>query len=214
MCVNNKKNIEKIMRIHIRKTTVDDFSQTENLTRESFWNVYKPGCDEHLVLHNLRKSESYIGELDLVALFEGEIIGHIISTKAKIIDSQNNEHTILCVGPLSVLSDFQKRGFGAELLNESIKVAKELDYKGMILFGNPDYYHRFGFRNAQEYGITTKDGLNFEPFMALELHPNGLDMMKGKFVEDNAFETQPNELIDFEKQFPYKEKMVTDTQLK
>ena len=86
MCVNNKKNIEKIMRIHIRKTTVDDFSQTENLTRESFWNVYKPGCDEHLVLHNLRKSESYIGELDLVALFEGEIIGHIISTKPKIID--------------------------------------------------------------------------------------------------------------------------------
>ena len=202
------------MKILIQRTTENDFSQTENLTRESFWNLYKPGCDEHLVLHNIRNSKSYISELDLVAVFENEIIGHIISTKAIIIDLQNNKHEILCVGPLSVSADFQKKGIGSELLNESIKVAKELDYKGMILFGNPDYYHRFGFRNAQEYSITTKDGLNFEPFMALELQTNGLEDIKGKFFEDNAFITQPNELIEFEKQFPYKEKLVTDTQLK
>jgi predicted N-acetyltransferase YhbS len=203
-----------MMRIRIKRTTDDDFHQTENITRESFWNLYKPGCDEHLVLHNIRKSKSYIDELDLVAVFENELIGHIISTKAKIIDSQNNEHVILCVGPLSVFSAFQKRGIGSELLNESIKVAKELNYKGMILFGNPDYYHRFGFKNAKEYSITTKDGLNFEPFMALELQTNGLDNITGKFFEDNAFMTHPDELIEFEKRFPYKEKLVTDTQLK
>jgi predicted N-acetyltransferase YhbS len=202
------------MKILIERTTENDFFQTENITRESFWNLYKPGCDEHLVLHNIRKSKSYIGELDFVAVFENEIVGHIISTKAKIIDSQNNEYEILCVGPLSVSSVFRKRGIGSELLNESIKVAKKLDYKGMILFGNPDYYHRFGFRNAQEYNITTKDGHNFEPFMALELQTNGLANMKGKFFEDNAFVSQPNELIEFEKRFPYKEKLVTDTQLK
>jgi predicted N-acetyltransferase YhbS len=198
----------------IRKTTENDFSYTENLTRESFWNIYKPGCDEHLVLHNIRKSKSYISELDLVAVQESEIVGHIISTKAKIIDLQNNEHEILCVGPLSVFPKFQKKGIGSQLLNESIKVAKELNYKGMILFGNPDYYHRFGFKNAQEYSITTKEGLNFEPFMALVFQPDKLDNIKGKFFEDNAFVTQPNELIEFEKQFPYKEKRVTDTQLK
>lgn len=202
------------MKTLIQQTTDKDFSKTENLTREAFWNIYKPGCDEHLVLHNVRNSTSYIRELDLVAMFDNEIIGHIICTKAKITDSEQYEHEILCVGPLSVFPEFQNKGIGSALLNESIKVAKELDYKCMILFGNPDYYHRFGFRNAQEYGITTKEGLNFEPFMALELQSNGLHNVKGKFIEDDAFVTQPNELIEFEKLFPYKEKLVTDTQLK
>lgn len=187
---------------------------TENITREVFWNLYKPGCDEHLVLHNLRNSNSYIHELDLVAVFENEIIGHVISTKAKITDPLNNEHEVLCVGPLSVLPDFQKRGIGSKLLNQSIMEAKKSGYRGMVLFGNPAYYHRFGFRNAQEYRITTKDDENFEPFMALELQINGLDHIQGKFFEDPAFETQLHELIEFEKQFPYKEKRVTETQFK
>lgn len=202
------------MKILIRETIEKDFFQTENLTREAFWNIHIPGCDEHLVLHNLRNSKSYISELDIVAVFEDEIIGHIISTKAKIVDLQNNEHEVLCVGPLSVLPDFQKKGIGSKLMIESIRVAKDLGHCGMILFGYPDYYHRFGFRNAQEYGITTKDGENFEPFMALELQPDGFENVTGKFFEDDVFVTQPDELIEFEKQFPYKEKLVTDTQFK
>ncbi|MBI5541150.1 MAG: N-acetyltransferase [Bacteroidia bacterium] len=202
------------MEILIKITTEKDFFKTEYITRESFWNVYKPGCDEHLILHNIRKSKAYINKLDLIAVFENETIGHIISTKAKVLDSQNNEHEILCVGPLSVLPELQRKGIGSKLMYESIKVAKELGNHGMILFGNPEYYHRFGFKNAQKYCITTKDNQNFEPFMALELHENGLNNIKGKFFEDNTFVTKPDELIEFEKQFPYKEKLVTETQLK
>ncbi len=202
------------MKIFIQRTTQKDFEITENITREAFWNLYKPGCNEHLVLNKLRNSKSYIVELDLVAIFEKEIIGHIISTKARIVDSMNNEHEILCVGPLSVSSVFQKRGIGSDLLNESIKVAKELGYLGMILFGNPEYYHRFGFRNAQEYNITTKDGLNFEPFMALEVQEKGLTNVNGKFFEDESFSIDEAELFEFEKQFPFKEKLVTETQFK
>lgn len=202
------------MVILIRRTTEKDFPQTENLTREAFWNVYKPGCDEHLILHNLRNSKSYISELDLVAVFENKIIGHIISTQAKVVDSLNNVHEILCVGPLSVLPVFQKRGIGSKLINHSISAAKESGFQGMILFGNPDYYHRFGFKNAQEYNITTKDYRNFEPFMALELQSNALADIKGRFFEDNVFETDSGDLIEFEMKFPYKEKLVTDTQFK
>jgi len=202
------------MKIFIQRTTQKDFEITENITREAFWNLYKPGCNEHLVLNKLRNSISYIVELDLVAIFEKEIIGHIVSTKARIVDSMNNEHEILCVGPLSVSSVFQKRGIGSDLLNESIKVAKELGYLGMILFGNPEYYHRFGFRNAQEYNITTKDGLNFEPFMALEVQEKGLTNVNGKFFEDESFSIDEAELFEFEKQFPFKEKLVTETQFK
>jgi len=202
------------MEVLVQRTTEKDFFQTENNTREAFWNLYKPGCDEHLILHNIRKSKSYVSELDLVAIFENEIIGHIISTKAKVIDSLNYEHEILCVGPLSVLPGFQKKGTGSKLMNNSIIAAKELGFSGMILFGNPDYYHRFGFRNAKEYDISTKDCQNFEPFMVLELKNNGLADVKGRFFEDDAFGTHPEDLIEFEKKFPYKEKLVTETQLK
>ena len=198
----------------IKPATQKDFKITENLTREAFWNIYKPGCDEHLVLNKLRNSKSYVSELDLVAVFENRIVGHIISTKAKVIDSQDFENEVLCVGPVSVIPEFQKSGIGSKLIKESIKVAKELGSQGMILYGNPEYYHRFGFINAKNYGISTKDGQNFEPFMALELLKESLNNVHGKFFEDEDFTTNEKELEEFEKQFPFKEKLITDTQLK
>jgi predicted N-acetyltransferase YhbS len=100
----------------------------------------------------------------------------------------------------------QSKGTGTNLLNHSISEAKMMGFKGMILFGDPDYYHRFGFINAKEYEITTKDNQNFEPFMALELFENGLENVKGKFFDDESFIIKENELIEFEKKFPVKEK--------
>ena len=197
----------------IQPTAIKDYQITETMTREAFWNLYRPGSVEHLILHNLRNSTNYCRELDLTALVENKVVGHIISTKAKVVDVHNNENEILCVGPLSVLPSFQKEGIGSALMNHSILIAKQLGFSGMILFGNPDYYHRFGFRNAQEYGITTKEGQNFEPFMALELQVHGLTHISGRFMEDGAFEVQPEDIEAFEKNFPYKEKKVTDTQL-
>jgi predicted N-acetyltransferase YhbS len=202
------------MDILIQRATQKDFNITENITRETFWNLYKPGCNEHLVLNKLRNSKSYIGELDLIAVFKNVIVGHIISSKAKIIDSLNNEHEILCVGPISVSAKFQKNGIGTKLINESIIIAKKLGYLGMILFGNPEYYHRFGFVNAEKYRISTKDNQNFDPFMALEIQEKGLININGKFFEDEAFSIDDNELYEFEKQFPFKEKLITETQFK
>ncbi|MEI6061345.1 MAG: N-acetyltransferase [Bacteroidota bacterium] len=196
----------------MRSTTENDFYTTEHITRESFWNVYRPGCVEHLILHSMRKSSAHISRLDLVAVFDNKIIGHIISTRAIVVDALKQEHEILCVGPFAVLPEYQKRGIGSKLMNESIRIAKNLGYAGMILFGNPEYYHRFGFRNAQEYGITTKDGLNFEPLMVLELQNKGLDGVKGRFYEGSSFDTDPAELLEFEKRFPHKEKLKTNTQ--
>jgi predicted N-acetyltransferase YhbS len=192
------------MEIIIRKTDKINYYQTENLTREAFWNLYRSGCDEHLVLHQLRESNSYVEELDLIAIYEGEIIGHVISTKAHVIDTENKEHEVLCVGPIAILPEFQNKGIGTKLLDFSISVAGKLGYTGMILFGNPDYYHRFGFRNAQEFGITTKEGLNFEPFMVLELQEIGIEKINGKFYEAKAFTINEKELDKFEKKFPKK----------
>jgi len=201
------------MKMTIRNTDKKEFCQTENLTRDAFWNVYKPGCDEHLVLNKIRKSESYIEELDLIAVDGEKIIGHMISTRAKVVDPDNNGYEVLCVGPICVLPELQKKGIGSKLIKHSILIAGKLGYKGMILFGNPDYYHRFGFKNAKEFGITTKDGQNFEPFMALELKEGSLKDVKGKFFEDASFMVDKKELEEFEKLFPYKKKEKTATQL-
>lgn len=194
------------MELIIEKVAKNQFYQTENLTRETFWNLYNPGCAEHLILHQLRKSKSYIKDLDLIVIYNGEIIGHIISTKARVIDQQYKEHEVLCAGPFSVLPTLQNKGIGTKLMKYSISKAKKLGFKGMILFGNPDYYHRFGFKNAREYEVTTKDDQNFEPFMALELKTNGLANVKGRFFEDEAFSVDEEKLNEFEKQFPAKEK--------
>jgi len=194
------------MEVFIRQTTETEFHQTEHITREAFWNLYKPGCDEHLVLHNLRKSESYIPKLDILAEYQDEIIGHCISTLAHVIDDKNDTYEVLCVGPISVLPPSQKHGIGSQLMRHTIAVAKNLEYAGMILFGDPAYYHRFGFRNAAEFGIQTKDGKNFEAFMGLELQENGFANIQGKFHEDKAFEVDEKELAEFEKRFPRREK--------
>jgi predicted N-acetyltransferase YhbS len=202
------------MEVIIRNTNEQDYYKTEYITREAFWDVYKPGCDEHLVLHIIRNSHCFIKELDFIAIHKNEIVGHIICTKAKVINTLNKEYGVLCVGPISILPEFQKKGIGSKLMFRSITDAKKLGFQGMILFGNPDYYHRFGFKNAAEYRITTKDCQNFEPFMALELLDNGFRDIQGKFYEDSAFEIHYEELVEFEKHFPYREKHKTATQFK
>ena len=200
------------MNVHIRLETPSDFRETETFTREAFWDLYKPGCDEHFIVHNLRNIAAFVPELDFVATFDNKIIGNIIYSKAKVIDDQNIEHEVLCMGPLSVLPSYQKKGVGSKLIEHSTDKARDMGFKGVILFGNPDYYHRFGYCNAQNYNMSTSDGHNYDAFMALELYENSLQGIEGKFYADPVFVTDNKELEEFEKEFPYKEKHVTDTQ--
>lgn len=201
------------MELIIRSAEPDDFFATEQITREAFWNVYAPGCSEHFILHNMRKAASYIPALDLIAVHNDTIVGHMICTRAIVADAANNEHEVLCAGPLSSLPGYQRQGIGSALMKESINIARETGFSGMILFGDPGYYHRFGFRNAQEYGISTKDGQNFEPFMALELRTDALRDVNGRFREDGVFDFDPVAVDEFDKQFPPKKKEKTVTQL-
>ena len=198
----------------IRLETPDDYQKVEYLTRESFWDLYKPGCEEHFVLHNLRNIPAFIKELDFVVEQEGEIIGSIVYTIAKVIDKNDVEQEVLCMGPFCIDPKFQKQGIGSKLLKYSLDKAKELGYKAVVIYGNPDYYNRFGFVDAKNFKITTSDGLNFDAFMALELYKGSLKGIEGKFIEDSGFKSDSKELEEFEKNFPFKEKHITDTQLK
>ena len=202
------------MNLQIRLETQSDFKETETLTREAFLDLYKPGCDEHLIVHKIRNVAAFVSGLGFVATSDNKIIGNIIYSKAKVINDHNIKHEVLCMGPLSVLPSYQKKGIGSKLIEYSIDEARDMGFKGVIIFGNPNYYNRFGYCNALKYKIKTSDGHNFDAFMALELYENSLKGIEGKFYPDSVFIIDNKELEEFEKEFPYKEKHVTDTQLK
>lgn len=189
------------MDIILKKEEEKDFFDVEKLTREAFWNIYRPGCYEHLVLHRLRKSEAFIPELDFVALDNNKIIGNIVYSKAKIIGSNGEEHEVLTFGPLSVLPNYQKKGVGSKLINHTMEIALNLGFKAIVIFGDPNYYKRFGFENAEKFNIHTSDGANFDAFMAKELYKGSLDGISGNFYEDQSFHVEEVEAKEFDKKF-------------
>ena len=163
------------MSMEIRREQEQDHRAVETLTRDAFWDLYKPGCDEHLVLHKMRHVPAFVPELDFVATIDDVVVGNIVYSKAKVVDGQGKEHEVLCMGPLGVLPAYQKQGIGSALIAHSTHIAKEMGYKGVIIFGDPKYYHRFGYKDASVYHISTSDGHNFDAFMALELSSNSLE---------------------------------------
>lgn len=193
----------------LRQETENDYLETENLTREAFWNVYQPGCNEHLVLHELRKKESFIPELTYVATEEDKIVGHIVYSKLFYGEKREMSHTVIGFGPISVHPDYQKKGIGSQLIRYTIERAKELGYKAIIITGNHEYYHTFGFRSAIQYGILLP-GMSadeeVEFFMAYEIEKGYLEKHKGVYDFDSCFVVGDEELEEFEKNFPAKTK--------
>jgi len=196
---------DSALEIVLRPEQEPDFSTVENLTREAFWDVYCPGCNEHLLVHNLRASSAFIKELDFVALCDTKIIGNIMYAKSTI-KSNDAEHTILTFGPVSVLPEYQNNGIGGKLINHTIRLAKEMGYKGIIIYGDPEYYKRFGFKESKAYKITNKDKKYPAALLVLELYPHALDGIEGIFDEGTAYAIDENEAEAFDKKFIAKEK--------
>lgn len=195
------------MELTLRLENENDHKKVENLTRESFWNLFKSGCDEHFLLYNLRKSKDFIPQLDYVAILNNKIVGNIVYTTAKIEHSNGKTDEVLTFGPLSVLPSHQNQGIGAALITHTLKVAKEMGFKAVFIYGFSHYYSRFGFKNAKEYGVTTPDGQNFDDFMALELFDGALKNVGGKLILPNEYnDLDNNALEEYDKQFPFKEK--------
>lgn len=199
--------------VAVRLETPADHRDVEHLTREAFWNLYKPGCDEHLILHKMRDLPAFVEDLDLVATdATGRLVGSVVATEARIVGG-HEEVTVLCLGPVAVVPDQQRRGIGSLLIERVLARARELGYPAVVLFGDPGYYSRFGFRNAEEFGIQTSTGENFDAFMATELDEGALSGVEGRFFADPVFETDPDEVEAFDRTFPPRQKLVTDTQL-
>ena len=201
------------MNCSIRLEEESDYRAVENITREAFWDLYRPGCVEHLLVHKIRTVSAFVQELDFVACLQSRVVGNIMYSKARIMPDERASFEVLCLGPVTVLPEFQKIGIGSRLITESLKRAGQLGYKGVFLMGNPAYYSRFGFRDAKVFQVQTSEGKNFEYFMGLELYKDSLAGIHGRYFEDEVFKIDNAELEEFEKSFPVREKHKTDTQL-
>lgn len=194
-------------RLKIRKEEPNDFYEVEYLAKKAFWNLHRPGCDEHYLVHLLRQSDDYIPQLSRVAEIDGEIVGTIMYSKAAVI-SEGNCVDILTFGPLCVDPSYQNNGVGATLLEVTMKLAKDEGYKAIVIFGEPGYYPKHGFKTCDHFGITTHEGKNFDAFMGIELVEGALKAVEGKFYESKVFEQLlPEKVEAFDQQFPYMEKL-------
>lgn len=207
------------MDILIRRENESDYYESELVTKRAFWNKYKPGCNEHYLVHRLRKDGAYLPELSRVAEADGKVVGLIMYSKAILkrpakketvgTPAQKREDIpILCFGPLCVDPDYQGKGIGGALLAETKKLAVEAGYPGIVIFGEPDYYPRHGFLPCDTWGIATADGKNFAAFMGCELVPGGLNYPGARFYEAEVFENLPEaEAEEYDKQFPQMPKL-------
>lgn len=201
------------MDITIRKINKEDHYNIECMIKKAFWNLNMPGCDEHYLVHRIWNEPGYLQEASLLAEVDKAVVGVILYTKCRL-ETENGDVEVLTFGPLCVDPDYQNKGIGGRLLTESMELARQLNYKGILICGVPTYYPKFGFKTADKFGITMPDGSNFDAFMGYELQENALSENKGKFYEPESMdcdihdEEYMRQLEEFDKNYPYMEKKV------
>ena len=195
--------------IVIRSEEKGEYRKVENMVRESFWNVYRPGCMEHYVLHQLRKDAAGVPELDLVMEQNGELIGQNMFMRAWIAVDDGREIPIMTMGPICIAPQWKRKGYGKILLDYSLEKAKELGYRALCFEGNIDFYGKSGFREAREFGIRyhgLPEGEDASFFLCKELIPGYLEEITGEYTTPEGYFVDEKEAEEFDRQFPRKEK--------
>ncbi|MBQ0038907.1 MAG: N-acetyltransferase [Treponema sp.] len=137
----------------IRVEEKRDNLTVEELVRESFWNVYRPGCTEHFVLHHLRDEDDFIPELAFVMEVDGKIIGQNVFVKAQIKKDDGTAFPILTMGPICISNEYKRKGYGKILLDHSLEKAAAMGFGAVCFEGNIDFYGKSGFDYASRFGI-------------------------------------------------------------
>ncbi|WP_026395595.1 GNAT family N-acetyltransferase [Acetobacterium malicum] len=184
--------------IKIRNEEESDYQRVEELTRKSFWNLYIPGCNEHYLVHVMRSHKDFLPELDLVIEVDNQIIGNIMYTKAKLLDESGAEKDILTFGPVCILPEYQRKGYGKKLIEYSFEQAAALGYDVIVIFGNPNNYVSRGFRSCKRYNICLENGTYPTAMMVKELKPGVLDGRKWVYHQSPVFEIDEQEAERFD----------------
>lgn len=201
--------------MNIRPEEKTDFKQVECLIREAFWNVYRPGCYEHYILHNLRFDSSFIRALDYVLEVDNRIIGHISYSKNKLMTDNNKYIDMITLGPVAIHPDYQNRGYGSKIIQYTLEKAKCLGIKYVFVVGDEHYYKRFGFIDAKKYGIQYNDVEGNTPFFMIKVFDeDSLNYENAKYINNPLFDVNEEDLEAFDKNFPPKIKEIRENHLK
>lgn len=184
--------------IVIRNEKEADYKRVEEITRKSFWNLYVPGCTEHYLVHVLRTHEDFLPELDFVIEVDGRIIGNIMYTKTLLVDESGEGKNILTFGPVCIVPEYQRKGYGKRLMERSFERAVALGYDVIVIFGNPNNYVSRGFKSCKKFNVCLENGTYPAPMMAKELQPGALDGRKWVYHQSSVFEIDEHEAARFD----------------
>lgn len=200
------------MNFKIRLETKDDYTNVEKLTREAFWNLYMPGCDEHFLCHILRNHIDFIKELDFVAEIDGKVIASIMYSKSLLISDDNERVEIVSFGPLCVHPEYQRKGIGSALIEQTKKIVEKMNIPAIIIYGDPHNYCKHGFKNGIDYKVSNIDGDYPLGLLVLELQPGFFGEKKWMAQQSDVFKYNPEDANEFDKNFEKKEKKIQYSQ--
>ena len=194
----------------IRLEKESERRQVENLVREAFWNVYRPGASEHYVLHVLRDDPAFVKELDFVLERDGEIIGQNMFMRTVIDADDGRVIDVLTMGPICIAPEWKRKGYGKRLLDHSLERAAALGYGAVLFEGNIAFYGNSGFDYASKFGIRYHDlpeGADASFFLCRELIPGYLDGITGVYQTPRGYYVADADVEAFDRSFPPKEKL-------
>ena len=181
-------------KITIRLERKDDYHDVENLTREAFWNVYRPGCMEHYVLHCYRDGPAFVPELDFVMELDGELIGQVIYVRSEIDCDDGRKVPIMTFGPIGIAPAYKRQGYGKQLLDYSMEKAREMGAGALAITGNILFYGKSGFVPAKTRGVHYADDPEADYFLIRELTPGFLDGISGTYKDPEGYFVCLNDL--------------------
>ena len=202
--------------ISFRLENKEDHSAVEYMIRESFWNVYHPGCSEHYVMHVLRDDPAFIKELDIVMEKDGQLIGQNMFMKTVIEADDGRVIPVLTMGPICITNELKRQGYGKMLLDYSVQKATEMGFGAVLFEGNIQFYGKSGFDYASKFGIRYHDlpeDADASFFLCRELIPGYLDGITGVYQTPQGYYVDAGEVEEFDKKFPPKVKQVLPGQL-
>jgi len=164
---------EKNLVVEIRQEEPGDFPAVYDLNTKAFKRK-----DEARLVDRLRLSDAFVHGLSLVAIVKNRVVGHILFSRINI-ENDNHKHESLALAPVAVIPEMQNKGIGNMLIHCGLNKAKELGFKSVVVLGHPDYYPRYGFVPASEWGIRPPFNAPENAFMGLELVENGLKNVTG-----------------------------------
>ena len=194
----------------IRPEEKKDHREVEDLIRESFWNVYRPGCSEHYVIHVLRDDSAFVKELDFVMEQDGRLIGQNMFMKTVIEADDGRVIPVLTMGPICITPELKRQGYGKALLDYSLEKASALGYGAVLFEGNIGFYGKCGFDYASKFGIRYHDlpeDADSSFFLCRELIHGYLDGITGVYQTPRGYYVDDADVAEFDKSFPPKEKL-------